>query len=184
MTLTLLTSNKNKIAEFQRFGLPVEAKKGKDIKEVLGTAQEVITYKTLEVESGCIVEDTILTINGEDVVDIRYRLDNINKYAGMPAVWRVSLGVVIDGNLHISHGEIEGSMTIPKKDDNAGFGFDPYFIPSKNNPNNHSLSMLESLGTKDEYSARKKAVLSLINGKCTITPTQTIPKWSGGYQDE
>jgi inosine/xanthosine triphosphate pyrophosphatase family protein len=184
--LILLSSNENKIKEFNRFGLPVKAIKGRDLEEVQGTPLEVITYKALEVDEYCIVEDTILEIAGEEIVDIKGKIAIIEdlNYFGQSAKWIVSIGVIIEDKLYVSKGVIEGIMGMPIKDSNKGFGFDPYFYPTSNNPDFLSLSKLEEKGLKDSCSARKACIDSFLKNddNLKIIETKDIPKWTGEYQ--
>lgn len=49
MSFKIISSNQNKINEYKRFGLSnLEVLNGKDIREVAGTSEEVISYKSLE----------------------------------------------------------------------------------------------------------------------------------------
>ncbi len=76
----LTTSNKNKIAEFKSIlGDKITIKKGKDVKEVNGNIDEVIIYKSLDSRINSIVEDTILEVDGKEVVDIRYYIKKYSK---------------------------------------------------------------------------------------------------------
>jgi len=89
--MKISTSNQNKINEIKRIFPNIEVVKGADLKEVLGTMDEVILYKSLDAGKDFVVEDTILTIDGQEVVDIRWnqkdKLKNTKKVS-----WIVSLG--------------------------------------------------------------------------------------------
>lgn len=182
--LKILSSNQNKIKEFNRFGLPVEAVTGEDLAEVQGTPLEVITYKALAVEKNCIVEDTILEIDGEEIVDIKAKINKMESYIGKNAKWIVSIGVVIEDEIHVCKGVIDGIIGLPTNTE-SGFGFDPYFYPKENNRKYLSLSELETLGLKDLCSARKKCIASFLkkDKHYLVRKIDDIPAWSGYYQN-
>ncbi len=175
----LSSSNDSKIAEFKRIlGDDLTIIKGKDLKEVNGTADEVIIYKTLEAGIGHIVEDTILTVDGVEVVDIRWDQEDKLKNA-KDAIWTTSLGFTDGMNVFIARGEIQGTIIAPTVD---GFGFDPYFLPDGSDK---SLAELELNGDKDKFSARYIALLNLKNSVfCIKKDANNIPAWTGTYQNQ
>ena len=181
--MKIYTSNLNKLNEFKRFGLDLEMVKGKDLDEVDGTPQEVITYKALDAGEGNLVEDTILVIDGKEVVDIREKISQLDSFTGKEALWIVSLGYVVGDNLHTALAVVEGELKKPEVMPDNVFGFDPYFYPI-DCKEGYSLAELENLGLKDDYSARKKAVDVFLNKKIGFvsTPINIIPKWKGAYQ--
>lgn len=184
MNMKIYTSNINKLNEFKRFGLDLEMVKGKDLDEVDGTPHEVITYKALDAGEGNLVEDTILIIDGKEVVDIREKMSQLDSFVGKKASWMVSLGCVIDDNLHTASAVVEGILKKPEVMPENAFGFDPYFFPVDCNEG-YSLAELEEMGLKDDYSARKVAVYVFLNRTVGFlsTPINIIPKWKGGYQN-
>lgn len=181
----LLTSNENKIKEFKSIlGDKLILQKGKDLKEIDGTVDEVILYKALESGNGFIVEDTILEVDGKEIVDIRYCLDKYSK-KDVEASWIVSLGYNNGNEISIYRGIIKGKLVSIKNIPDDSFGFDSYFIPKENNEDNQSLYELNKSGLKDNYSARKLALLNLLNNiYYSKTLINSIPKWNGKYQGE
>lgn len=180
----LVTSNVNKLKEFQRFGIKdIQIEKGVDIAEVDADAdpETVISYKALEAGSNRIVEDTSLHIEDEDVgVNIRWLLDNLEQFNGKKAVWEVLLGYNVGGKISIFRGVIEGTITDKVDKSIQGFGFDQYFIP---NGQDKTLHELKEAGVKDSYSARKVAVENLLAGiKIREEIISTIPTWTGKMQ--
>lgn len=177
--MILTTSNKNKIKEFKDIlGNDLIIQSGKDIKEVDGTMDEVILYKSLEAGKGFIVEDTILICDGKEVVDIRWnqedKLKNIKT-----ASWIVSLGYNDGKNLNVFRGIINGIIVEPKCE---GFGFDPYFLPDGSDI---TLAELDKQGLKNNFSARKIALLNLKNNNFySSIKINEIEKWNGKYQNE
>lgn len=81
------TSNKFKSQEFKKYLPSVKIKKGKDLDEVMGTKEDVIIYKSLDAGEGYLVEDTILIVNGEEIVDIRWKADELEE--GDKATWEI-----------------------------------------------------------------------------------------------
>jgi inosine/xanthosine triphosphate pyrophosphatase family protein len=182
---TLRTSNPNKLAEFQRFGLAVRAEAGADLREVAGTPEEVIVYKALAAGPCVLVEDTSLDVEGFDAgVNVRWLLDTVTaqlQAAETPvepkALWRVMLAFHHDGAMYVARAEVAGRLVAHPR--GTGFSFDPYFVP-----NGHTLTLgeMESAGTKDLVSARKAAVTKLLEGRCKCIRVDDIPAWQGEYQ--
>lgn len=69
--IILVSSNKNKIEEFKLYISNLKIQEGKDLKEVDGTIDEVIIYKAKAAGKGFIVEDTIVSVDNKEIVDIR-----------------------------------------------------------------------------------------------------------------
>lgn len=177
--MKLVSSNKNKIAEFKSIlGNLIEIVPGKDLKEIQGTMDEVIIYKSLDAGVDFVVEDTILIIDGVEVVDIKWnqedKLKNCKK-----ASWVTSLGYNDGENIFIYRGIINGIIVEPKVD---GFGFDPYFLPDGSDL---TLSELDKENKKDLFSARKIALSQLLNKIEIIKKSiKEIPLFTGKYQNE
>lgn len=180
--MKLVTSNKNKLKEFQRFGLDnIQMEQGKDIDEVDSDPVTVILYKALEVGAGHLVEDTSLHVSGADVgVNVRWLLDNIAQYNEHKAVWEVLLGYNDGENIRIYQGVIKGELTDALEGVSGGFGFDTYFIPEGSS---QTLYELELINKKDFHSARRLAVDSLISDSpIKVVAIKDIPTWTGKYQ--
>lgn len=181
--LKLSTSNKNKILEFKRFGLSFDIIEGIDVKEVQGTIDDVIIYKTLNFPSLTIVEDTVLSVNGEEIVDIRWRVSELSKMTDPIIQWTVSLGLVDGDYLYIYRGVIDCDFINQKTDfiPEDSFGFDSFLKP-KNVED--SFYELNQKGLKDNYSPRKLAVDFLMKGNYyKKIPLSSINKWVGSYQN-
>lgn len=182
--LYLITSNQNKLNEYQRFGLSnLNCKKGPDIKEVQSDDITVAIYKSKDMGENSIIEDTSLEIENADIgTNIRWKLDEISKYDGYKAIWGVILAVNYNGFIFLYKGIQEGLIDSRYKDKqpNDAFGFDPYFRPL-----NTELTLydLEKTNQKDNFSARKKAIEQLIkNEPIQILSIDSIPIWTGKYQ--
>lgn len=178
----LTTSNKNKISEFKAIlGDKISIKKGKDIKEVNGSIDEVIIYKSKDSGVNTIVEDTILEVDGKEVVDIRYCIEKYSK-ATVKANWIVSLAINTGTEIKVYRGNIQGKLIKSDFIPNDSFGFDSYFVPKGTTK---TLYELNKIGKKDNYSARKIALLNLLDDiPIFIKQLSNIPKWTGTYQGE
>lgn len=176
----LVSSNPKKLNEIRRFGLDLELRPGVDLKEVAGTPDEVVFYKAQAAGPGAVVEDTILVVDGEPVVDIRWRLDDIRKTPGISAQWIVSLGYNDGKFVHLFRGKVNGHLISPSVCSANAFGFDPYFVPDGAI---HSLAELEHFGQKDRCSARRLAVEQLMAATPMCSrPLADLPVWEGAYQ--
>jgi len=177
--MTLSTSNQNKIKEFKRMlGNEITIIEGADIKEVNGTMDEVIIHKAIDAGEDMLVEDTILIIDGKEVVDIRWnqadKLKNAKK-----AQWVVSLGYNSGSFIYVYRGIINGIIVEPLGE---GFGFDPYFLPDGSDI---TLAQLEAEGNKDKFSARSMALFYLKHKNYSfIRDIKNTPAWTGTYQND
>lgn len=177
--MKLLSSNEDKLKEFNRYGIPMlSLEKGKDIKEVDSDPQTVVLYKAKEAGEGHIVEDTSLHIEGEDIgTNIRWKMDEISLLEGKRAIWELWLGVYEEGKISLYKGEVKGVIV---NSEDSGFGFDPYFIPDGES---RTLHQLEKAGEKDCWSARKLAVESYLKKEWVqIQNAEELPEWTGEYQ--
>lgn len=177
--LKLVTSNLNKLKEFQRILPNIEAVQGCDLKEIKADKDLVILYKVKELNKELmIVEDTILEVLENDqwieVVDIRYQLKNLDK--AYKSHWITSLAYLDKGIIKVFRGLTEG--LIDPSRDLLGFGFDNYFIPKGSNK-----SLYELGDEKDKFSARKKALINLKNNKVLFSKNiKELKEWTGQYQ--
>ena len=188
MKLKLLSSNENKLKEFKRIIPEIESIKGIDLDEVKADADTVVLYKAKDAykiakenglgkNEGIIVEDTILEINGEEVVDIKFsKIYKKEDFQDVDAKWLVRLGLAINDKIYLFKGEIIGKII--NKERGEGFGFDPYFIPEGS-----SKTLAELGAEKDNYSARKKALLAFKENNYYLEKDiNDIPEWVGEYQ--
>jgi len=181
------TSNEHKIKEIKRIFPEIKIVKGRDLKEVKGSSEEVATYKSLEAGKGFVVEDTILEIKKdkkfEELVEIKWLINDLPKYIGKKARWIVTLAHNDGEFITLYRGIIEGTIGNPYKVNGEikGYGFDPYFYITFS----QSLAKLDEQGRKDDFSARKKALLGMKkNKKYKKIKISDIPKWNGKYQNE
>lgn len=175
---SLVTSNRNKLAEYRAFGLPdLTLAEGLDLPEVDGSPDDVILYKALAAGEGKIVEDTVLYVDGRPVVDIRWQLDSLVAVDGKTARWDVRLGILHEGVVRVFVASVDGKIVKPRGE---GFGFDPFFEVVNTQL---TLAELAAAGCKTDHSARKLAVDNLLMDAPVIRLKQSdIPEWSGGFQ--
>lgn len=174
--LRIVSSNPKKIKEYNEFGLHIKAESGLDLPEVDSNIDDVILYKSLDAGSNKIVEDTVLEVEGVEIVDIRWKIKEMNLDAS--ARWIVSLGLNKDEKIKVYRGIINGKIV--KKDNITGFGFDEYFIPDGST---FTLGELDRMGTKPEFSARRIAVENLIKDNSHFEKDiDKIETWKGDYQ--
>lgn len=192
----LSTSNKTKIKEFKEYFPELEIINGPDIKEVLGTLDEVILYKSLSAGKDILVEDTVLVINNEVKVDIKWNVDSIKE--GDSLKWITSIGYNDGNQIFVSRASINGIAT--KSKGQKGFAFDPYFIPlelipiyesneidiiEKDSLTGLTLADLDKIGKKKLFSARINALINFKNKKfISVTNINDIVPWSGIYQNQ
>lgn len=187
--IMLNTSNENKIKEFKRFGLPFSVSKGVDIKEIQSDIDNVILHKALDSAENILVEDTVLIVNGEEVVDIRWKIKEIQEMSNPDILWVTSLAIKSDGFIYIYRGKTQCSLIedadkliIP----NDAFGFDPLLKPIVNNKIiNKTFYQLEKELIKDNFSPRKIAVENLLSSNyMSMIKVNSISKWTGLYQND
>ncbi|PZR39735.1 MAG: hypothetical protein DI538_06170 [Azospira oryzae] len=172
----ILTSNLHKISEYRKFG--IEAIHGPDIREVLGTIDEVITYKIMSAPPNTLVEDTVLEIGGQEVVDTKYKLKEIRIQENV--AWVTSLGYHDTTRLFVYRGTTKGKIVVPVIEHPTSF--EPCFVPAGATI---TLYELKQLGMKDQFSARRLAILAYRQQKPHfIKEINSIPRWEGRYQNE
>lgn len=188
--MKLISSNENKIREFKRILPEMEIVKGKDLPEVKGTKEEVIIHKSILAGKDFIVEDTILKINGQEVIDIKWKVDSLTE--GDKVEWITSLGYNDGESIHVYGGITKGFITTSRS--TTGFAFDPFFIPEElfnlsltdenYHLNNLTLEELNKMNLKDNYSARTKALLNLKEEKpLFVVKIRHVDEWHGEYQN-
>lgn len=181
--LKLITSNYSKLIEFNRLASHTSfaMEMGKDILEVQADSRTVAFYKALDVGPKAVVEDTILEIDGSEVVDIRYKLDEINSLKdSVPAKWITTLAHNNGESISLYVGVVNGTLKSIEKTPEDAFGFDANFFPDGSTL---SLYELEQSGSKDLHSARAKALKSLEKGEASESKNlDEITPWKGEYQ--
>jgi non-canonical purine NTP pyrophosphatase (RdgB/HAM1 family) len=184
--LILGSSNQSKIKEYQEFGLNIKTMTIPDLKEVNGDEIQVIIHKTKDLnQENVILEDSTLTVENADIgVNTKWlihELKNNPLYNGRYAEWIIYLGLLQDNKVYVFQAKIKGKICQKNKNDLA-FGFDSVFVPENSNK---TLYELKLEGKKEQFSARKNAILKLLNDKPDIIMNLCdIQKWDGSYQNE
>lgn len=187
--IILCSSNENKISEFKSFGLDFEVKESEDLKEVQSDPITVATYKAIEAGEGKLIEDTVLLINDEEIVDIKWKIDELKSMKNPDIKWVTTLAILDQDFIYIYQGSIECDL-VPNieniKIPADSFGFDAYLVPSPNGINIPlSFHELKKIGKKDDFSPRKFAVECLLNDvfyeKISV---DKVPEWTGSYQND
>jgi inosine/xanthosine triphosphate pyrophosphatase family protein len=173
--IKLVTSNENKLKEFQRYIPSLKSEKGKDLPEVDGNKEEVAIYKAKMAGDGFLIEDTILEVDGKEIVDIRWKLNELQNNS---ARWITTLALNKGGSIYLYKGETLGTINTEKYQENS-FGFDSVFIP------HGSSQTLHEMGDKREpFSARKRAIEALVENNFYFKmDIKNIQEWKGRWQN-
>jgi len=175
--IIMLTSNVGKLREFQLQFPMMDCEKGRDILEVMGTPEEVILYKSIEAGKGYAVEDTILTVNGVEQVDIKYTRDKVVKQ-GDKLEWITNVGFNDGNTIFIFSGITKGTADLTRRDKRPEFAFEDFFIPEGSN-----RTLVELGPNKILHSARTDAVTKMLEGKVDASfEIKEVPVWAGTYQ--
>jgi XTP/dITP diphosphohydrolase len=170
--LRLNTSNANKLREFQQLGLHDLQAMRVDLPEPNADPLTVIRYKASQLGPNVLVEDTSFDVEGADIgTNIRWLLNDLPKYIGQKAIFRVLLGVQRSGEIQVFEGVVRGSIVEAR---GTGFGFDPVFLPD---------GATKTLGEDKpkQYNARAKAVQRFLQNRPSkiLKPLFT---WDGDFQ--
>lgn len=182
ISLRLNTSNKHKYAEFVRIFRVLDKRitldrTKVDLKEIDAAPYMVVAQKATDAGEGVLIEDTSLDVQGATVgVNVRWIMENLSELAGRGATWRVLLGVLRGGQVHIYEGVTQG--TIVHKRGASDFGFDPVF-----QPDGSSQTLAEA--KPDAVSARFKAIAALIrDSPAALHVPLPGAAWRGKWQEE
>lgn len=194
------TSNKYKIEQFKRFCALPELSYVKfsvsdnipELREPLSNPMTVILDKSKTAGDNTIVEDTYLEVEGEVIIDTKYRLEELSKRHGT-ARWVTLLAHNNNGIINVYQGVISG-MLFPCETFDPEFGFDDFFYPS----------LIESVGLPTlnkcdvsysymreneprlytEFSPRYKALLSFARRNFIFSCfTHQVKEWEGEWQE-
>jgi len=181
--IKLKTSNKYKISEYQRLlsSENIIIEEGEDLKEILGTADEVIMYKAIDAGENILVEDATLIINGREEVEIKWKADSLK--TGDYVTWVISLGIVRNGILQVYKAQTD--LIVDRSLGNDGVAFEPFLIPINNNPNKLSYTVLSKKIDKDIIDPRAMAIKKFLNNDLHyVIDSSEIKPWEGKYQND
>ena len=174
----LNTGNKNKLEEYQRFFKNENetlSSTQEDLKEIDSDPISVVVHKASQMSEKTLVEDTSLEIEGENVgINIKWLLDDLNKYVNKKAVWTVLLAYKEQGKVYVFQGVVKGVIADSKG--KSGFGFDQNFLPDGS-----QKTLAEE--KPDHYNARFLAVKELLKNN-PLTVENPIEDWKGPWQED
>lgn len=181
--LKLKSSNAYKISEYQRLlaSEDVTVEEGEDLREILGTAMEVIVHKAIDSGENVLVEDTTLIVNGVEEVEIKWNRDKLK--TGDEVTWVISIGIVRNGRVEIYRSETD--LIVDRSFGEDGVAFEPFLVPVKNNPTKTSYTLLSKMIDKDIIDPRAMAVKKFLAGETErVVNLDTISPWTGAYQND
>ncbi len=146
------------------------------VKEIVSSPIEVVVHKASQLPEGVIVDDTSLDVEGAAVgIDVRWLLEELPKYCGKKALWRVLLAHrKADGKIYVYQGETRGEIVEARAKGKEGFGFDPIFLPE-----GCKKTLAEE--KPEAISARAKAIKALLDDR-PIAIKSPIMTWTGQFQ--
>lgn len=174
------TSNKLKLKEYKDMNLDFEVVHGKDLKEVKADALTVAIYKAIDAGENTLVEDTFLKVNGKEIVDIRWKFDEILKMVNPTIEWIVNLSILDNNNIYIYTGSVYCELVESDFDPFGPHAFDPFLKPKNSNKTFYELSIE---GIKKNYAPRNIAVNNLLKENYVLKKSiLDVKKWTGDYQ--
>ncbi len=175
MEPVIVSSNKNKLKEFKEFIPYLNSKEGVDLPEVDSDYITVAKYKALSVSPGSIIDDSILFVNGVEVVDIKWKKHTLKE--GDEATWITTLGYNNGTHILLYKGVTDGYITRLHEDPDA-FSFSDVFVPLGETKTLHQLN-------NKTYNARYRAIQDFEMHKHTIRyEISNIKPWTGDFQKE
>lgn len=191
-TFKLVTSNQNKILEYQSIGLPISVENGADLPEIDSEDFSLIAaYKSKMAGDFNIIEDSILIIDDKIYHDIKFRtkeiVANVEKYYNKPVTWVLTLATLIDGQIHLFQNQLSGFIQKPYPGKSVGFGFDSYFYITVDG-DSKSLHELKENGLKNQYSPRLMALQKFYDFAKHSSPSdqqyamEALVEWTGAFQ--
>jgi len=160
--MKLQSSNAYKISEFTRlFGdTNIIVEEGKDLKEVLGSIDEVVVYKSKAAGMDILIEDSTMIVNGKEEVEIKWKFGTLK--TGDKVDWIVSLGVWVNEEIRVYKGVISTIVDRGRGDEGVAFDIE-----------------------KDLIDPRAMAVRKLLSGKPDFTiEVDKMREWEGEWQND
>lgn len=188
--LKLYTGNPNKQNDFAKLGLDIPlADDIVDIDEVLSDDDLVVlAYKAKEVPPFHLVDDTVISINGEAITDIKFQLDDIKKnatFAIADMIFKVNLAYHDGRSIFVFSGEVHGLIVPSLASEEDVFGFDDVFVPDGQTGMKISYHHLKStdIDSWKKFNARSVAINKLLaNDAVKVIGLDELEEWKGEYQ--
>lgn len=178
--IKISTSNQQKLREYKDMNLNFEVIKGKDLKEVKSDALTVAIYKAIDAGKNILVEDTILKINDKEIVDIRWKFDEVLKMDNPIIEWIVNLSIVDNDYVYVYTGVVHCDFIQSSFDPFGPHAFDPFLKPKGINETFYELDLK---GIKKDFSPRSIATKKLLSGNYSYKEkVSKFKKWNGEYQ--
>lgn len=178
--IKISTSNKQKLQEYKDMNLNFEVIQGQDLKEVKSDALTVSIYKAIDSGLNILVEDTILKVNGQEIVDIRWKFDEVAKMDNPIIEWIVNLSIVDNGYVYVYTGIVQCDFVNSDFDPFGPNAFDPFLKPKGVSETFYELNLK---GIKKDFSPRTIAAQNLLDGNYIFKDkVSKFKKWSGDYQ--
>ncbi|MNY85789.1 dITP/XTP pyrophosphatase [compost metagenome] len=181
--MKLVTSNANKLREFQRFGIQdLEMASVPDIREVLSDDPiQVAVYKAFDAGPCHVVEDTALHVKEAKFgTSIKWTMDTLEQYVGREAIWQTIIAAHHGNAIHVYVGTVRGHIVARTESTKEVFGFDDNFQPQGADC---TLFALEQKGLKDQFSARYLAAQAFMNNAPgAVFAVSHMKPWQGMYQ--
>ena len=185
--LTYCSSNSKKIKDVNRLFPKLPTKLSVDLPEIIDSAFNTILYKTLLSNENEIIEDASVEIDGNLIIDIKWKLETITHE--QTGVWYVYLGVKNNNKIYIYKAEQTGVFKAPDKEninsEQVVFAFDTYFKPDGSVETFHELKLK---GLSDKFNVRKMALDNLFNNTSVnvveiddIIKANKILMWQNNY---
>lgn len=182
MSYYIVTSNKEKIKEYEKYGCPYPSKNGLDLKEPDAEIEEIVVYKCQQNGVGSITEDTCLFIDNCPYAGnlIRFIQETLTDYIGNKAVCEVAIGKHNGDNIHIFIGRING-IIVQDRSNGKAFGFDGCFLPEGSTK---TLWELDQEDNKHLFCARYRALQLMLNNQPESIFSSDHPEWNGPWQKD
>ncbi|MFC4236024.1 non-canonical purine NTP pyrophosphatase [Thalassospira xianhensis] len=181
-----VTSNRHKIDELKTIKWPLGIEQGLDLPEIDGPPVEIAIYKAIAAGAGRIVEDSILLIDGKEVVDIKWSYRKVLGAIlsdGQPheIVWQSTMGLNDGERIFIFETQTECDLVSnPDTSLPNAIAFDPYLRPSGVELSFHEL---RGTGEREIFNPRSRNARKLLIGEHTLVrPINEVPEWNGAYQ--
>jgi len=169
MKISFVTSNKNKLIEFQKILDPIQVVQlSYDIPELQGSPEEIarskahVAYQRFGIP--LFVEDTSLHLNALGGLPGPYIkhfigkigcqgiVDMLKGFEDKGAVAKTTIGIALGKKTGTATGEMRGTIVEPRGE--STFGFDPIFLPEGEEKTYAQMSADE----KNNISHRRKAI--------------------------
>lgn len=182
MDYFLATSNKEKIAQYHKFGCPYPGHGGPDLPEPDSDIATIVGYKSAVNGPGAVTEDTCLHIEDCEYNGnlIRFIEKNLHAYEGHKAVCEIALGRHNGEEIEVFIAQMPGVIVADRSDGKA-YGFDGFFVPDGTDKTlwEHILD-----GNHALYSVRRMVLDKMMANDITCVKSVSLKDWDGPWQND